>query len=113
MSIITVFEVIMTVVGAITLLRRSFFMPPRTAITGWRATAIGLFLLLPLPLTLLAGAALAALINRSVLGFDIIPVANTLETGLVVGGLLGALVVATLPPTREEIDARQDDAPNR
>lgn len=110
---ITVFEVIMTVVGAITLLRRSFFMPPRTAITGWRATAIGLFLLLPLPLTVLFGAVLALLINRGILGFDAVPVGNTLETALVVSGLLGALAVATLPPTREEAAAKQNDTANR
>lgn len=104
---ITALEVIMTLAGAVTLLRRRFFMPPRTHISGWRATAIGLFLLLPLPLTLVAGALVALLINRGVLGFGIIPAANTLETGLVVGGLLGALVIATLPPTREE-DAGRD-----
>lgn len=100
---ILIFEVIMTLAGAVTLLRRSFFMPPRTHIRGWRATAIGLFLLVPLPLTLLFGALFSLLIVQGVAGFEITRVGTVLETALVVSGLLGALVVATLPPSRDEL----------
>lgn len=106
---IILFEAIMTLVGAVTLLRGKFFMPPRTRITGWRATAIGLFLLLPLPVTIIVSALLSLLINQGIVGINIVRIGTVMETALVVSGLLGALVVATLPHTREEL-AEQDEA---
>jgi hypothetical protein len=101
-SIILIVELAMLGTGLAVMLRGRLRIGERLNIAGWRARAVGLSLLLPLPLTVLLSFAIAALINRGLVGPGIIVAGNNLEIGLVIGGLAAAVVFATLPLTRDE-----------
>ncbi len=94
-------EFTMTLAGLWLLLRRRLTLGRRT-ISGWQATAVGLSLFLPLPLTLLLGVVLSLLISRGMMDASLVSVFNTAELGLVLGGLAAAVVFYSLPVKQEE-----------
>jgi hypothetical protein len=101
-SVTLLIELAMLGAGLVILLRGRLRLGKRLNIAGWRARAVGLSLLLPLPLTILLAFAIAALINQNIAGPRIVLIGNNVETGLVIGGLTAAVVFATLPRTRDE-----------
>lgn len=87
----------MMLAGLYVLLRGRLRVPNFPPVEGWQAQAVGLSLLLPLPLTALLGLVLSALINRGLIGFEVMTAAGTAEIAMVVGGLAGAAAFITLP----------------
>lgn len=90
------FEIIMTLAGLIILIMKKVQVG-RMRRTGWQATAIGLSLLLPLPLVLLMGVVMSVLITTGAASLAIVEVGNSAELGLVLGGLAAAVVFFSLP----------------
>lgn len=97
-----ILELVMMVAGLVILLKGGLRIGKRLHVTGWRAWAIGLSLLLPLPLIVVLSFAIAALINQGIAGPGLIAAGNSAEAGLVIGGLAAAVAFATLPLTKDE-----------
>lgn len=92
-----IIQVIMLLAGLVIIVRGRIRLPGRLVIDGWRAQAIGFCLMLPMPLRTLLALAFSALINAGKIGYEAISIAKNAETGLILGGLVGAAIFATLP----------------
>ncbi len=96
-----IFEAIMMVAGLIILLTRKVKIG-RLERTGWQATAVGLSLLLPLPIIALMGVLIALFVREDMALLAAIELGKTAELGLVLGGLAAAVVFFSLPVKQEK-----------
>jgi hypothetical protein len=115
-----VLELVMLIVGITTLVKGTFGVGSRHAAKGVPARIAGAILMLPLPLKFLCGMAIGlalAVQEKQVDRND--PVLAYLETGITLGCLVTALVLAgatakpvgTRDEKEEEMDFDEDDVP--
>jgi hypothetical protein len=89
-------EILMLVGGLYALIAGKVRLTRNTYLQGWRARVAGLFLVAPLPLALLAGLLVGLLIGMGALPASAKSAAAIVELLLVLGGLVGAVLFATI-----------------
>jgi hypothetical protein len=97
-------EIIMVIGGLYAIIAGRVKLTKNMTLEGTRARVAGLFLLAPLPLALLIGFVIGFLSGGDP---DASSIAVIIEMFLVVGGLLGAVLFATL--TKPKASAPPDD----
>jgi hypothetical protein len=96
------FEMLVFIFGVYALVFGSIRLPWKMSLGGWRARIAGLFLMAPLPILILLGRSISQGIDRdTALSFY-----GILELGMVLLGILGAVVFAYL--TRQSINEQDE-----
>ena len=101
-------EVLMLVGGLYALVAGKVRLTKNMYLEGQRARIAGLFLAAPLPLAFLTGTVLGTMMSMGVLPYSAEGVAGLLEFFLVLGGLAGAVIYATVTrPKVEELPTEE------
>ena len=93
---ILIAEILMLVGGLYALIAGRIRLTKNMSLEGTRARVAGLFLAAPLPLALLLGFVIGFLFGSDAVGF-----ATIVEIILVIGGLVGSVLYATLTKPKE------------
>lgn len=95
-------EILMLVGGLYALVTGKVRLTKNMYLEGQRARIAGLFLAAPLPLAFLAGTVLGTLMSMGVLPYSAEGLAGLVEFFLVLCGLAGAVIYATVTRPKEE-----------